>query len=73
MTRVRQMRIHRFGGKEVLQADEVELSQPDAGEVLIRVQAASINPVDYKIRLGKPRSEGRPSSLCARPRRIRRH
>jgi NADPH:quinone reductase-like Zn-dependent oxidoreductase len=53
MTKVRQMRIHRFGGKEVLQADEVELSQPDAGEVLIRVQAASINPVDYKIRAGK--------------------
>jgi NADPH:quinone reductase-like Zn-dependent oxidoreductase len=53
MTKIREMRIHRFGGKEVLQADEVEPSQPDAGEVLIRVHAASINPVDYKIRSGK--------------------
>jgi len=53
MTKVREMRIHRFGGNEVLQADDVEPSQPDAGEVLIRVYAASINPVDYKIRSGK--------------------
>jgi NADPH:quinone reductase-like Zn-dependent oxidoreductase len=52
MTKIRQMRIHRFGGNEVLQADEVEPSQPDAGQVLIRVRAASINPVDYKIRSG---------------------
>jgi NADPH:quinone reductase-like Zn-dependent oxidoreductase len=53
MTKVRQVRIHRFGGNEVLRVDEVDLSQPDAGQVLIRVQAASINPVDYKIRSGK--------------------
>jgi NADPH:quinone reductase-like Zn-dependent oxidoreductase len=53
MSKVGQMRIHRFGGREVLQADEVELSQPDAREVLIGVRAASINPVDYKIRSGK--------------------
>jgi NADPH:quinone reductase-like Zn-dependent oxidoreductase len=53
MSKVRQMRIHRFGGNEVLQADEVEPSQPDAGQVLIGVQAASVNPVDYKIRSGK--------------------
>jgi NADPH:quinone reductase-like Zn-dependent oxidoreductase len=53
MTKVRQIRVHHFGGNEVLQADEVEVSQPDAAQVLIRVQAASINPVDYKIRSGK--------------------
>jgi NADPH:quinone reductase-like Zn-dependent oxidoreductase len=47
------MRIHRFGGPEVLQADEIELSQPDAGQIRLRVKAASINPVDFKIRGGK--------------------
>src|ERR1700722_5819040 len=51
--KIRKVRIHRFGGPEVLQVDEVEPSQPDAAQVLIAVKAASINPVDYKIRSGK--------------------
>lgn len=53
MTKTRAMRIHRFGGPDVLQADEVETSLPDAAQVLISVKAASINPVDYKILSGK--------------------
>jgi NADPH:quinone reductase-like Zn-dependent oxidoreductase len=53
MTKIRAMRIHRFGGPEVLQADEIEPSQPDAGQIHVRVRAASINPVDFKIRTGK--------------------
>jgi len=51
MSRV--IRLHRFGGNDVLRADDVEQSQPDAGEVLVRVRAASVNPVDFKIRSGK--------------------
>ena len=51
MSRV--IRLHRFGGNEVLRADDVEQSQPDAGEVLVTVGAASVNPVDFKIRSGK--------------------
>lgn len=35
-----------------LQADDVEPSLPDAAQVLLRVRAASINPVDFKIRNG---------------------
>lgn len=53
MTAIREFRIHRFGGPEVLQADEVEPSLPDASQVLVAVQAASVNPVDFKIRSGK--------------------
>jgi NADPH:quinone reductase-like Zn-dependent oxidoreductase len=53
MTRIRKMRIHRFGGPDVLQADDVEFSLPDASQVLVGVKAASINPVDFKIRNGK--------------------
>jgi NADPH:quinone reductase-like Zn-dependent oxidoreductase len=53
MTKIRAMRIHRFGGQDVLQADDIELSQPDAGQIQVRVRAASINPVDFKIRSGK--------------------
>lgn len=47
------IRLHRFGGKEVLRTEELDVSQPDAGEVLVSVRAASVNPVDFKIRSGK--------------------
>jgi NADPH:quinone reductase-like Zn-dependent oxidoreductase len=53
MATITKMRIHRFGGKEVIQADDIEPSQPDAGQVLVAVRAASVNPVDFKIRSGK--------------------
>jgi NADPH:quinone reductase-like Zn-dependent oxidoreductase len=53
MAKIREMRIHRFGGPDVLQADEVEPSLPDASQVLVSVKAASVNPVDFKIRSGK--------------------
>jgi NADPH:quinone reductase-like Zn-dependent oxidoreductase len=46
------IRIHRFGGPEVLQLDEIDKPVPGIGELLIRVAAASVNPVDYKIRQG---------------------
>lgn len=47
------IRLHRFGGKEVLRIEDLDISQPDAGEVLVSVRAASVNPVDFKIRSGK--------------------
>ena len=53
MTAIREFRIHRFGGPEVLEADEVEPSLPDASQALVAVKAASVNPVDFKIRSGK--------------------
>ena len=43
MTAIRKMRIHGFGGKEVLRADDVEPSLPNAA-----VRVASVNPVDFK-------------------------
>lgn len=40
------------GGPEVLRVEEVPTPQPGDGEVLIRVRAASINPIDWKQRRG---------------------
>jgi NADPH:quinone reductase-like Zn-dependent oxidoreductase len=53
MSKVLKMRIHGFGGNEVVSADDIEPSLPDAGQILVAVRAASVNPVDFKIRLGK--------------------
>lgn len=47
------VRIHRFGGPEVMQLDQIEQPIPATDEVVIKVFAASINPVDAKMREGK--------------------
>jgi NADPH:quinone reductase-like Zn-dependent oxidoreductase len=44
--------IHSFGGPEVLQLEEQPTPTPAESEILIRVRAASVNPVDYKTRAG---------------------
>jgi NADPH:quinone reductase-like Zn-dependent oxidoreductase len=41
-----------FGGPEVLRVVEVERPEPLPTEVLVRVHAAGVNPVDYKTREG---------------------
>jgi len=41
-----------FGGPEVFERREVERPDLDDHEVLVRVRATSVNPVDYKIRRG---------------------
>jgi NADPH:quinone reductase-like Zn-dependent oxidoreductase len=45
-------RIHRYGGNEEVVIEEVAALAPGAGEVQVRVHAAGVNPVDWKIRSG---------------------
>jgi NADPH:quinone reductase-like Zn-dependent oxidoreductase len=49
--------IHETGSPEVLHYEEAERLEPDEGEVLIRVRAASVNPVDWKQRRGLSQTE----------------
>ncbi|MAM72942.1 NADP-dependent oxidoreductase [uncultured Tistrella sp.] len=46
------VRIHRFGGPEVLVCEEVPRPEPAAGEVLVRVHAVGLNPPDWYLRDG---------------------
>jgi NADPH2:quinone reductase len=46
------IRVHKFGGPDVLQLDEVPDPQPGPGQVLVRIRAAGVNPVDTYIRSG---------------------
>jgi NADPH2:quinone reductase len=44
--------VHEFGGPEVLRLEEVPTPQPGQGEVLVRMHAAGVNPVETYIRAG---------------------
>jgi len=44
--------LHEYGGPSKLKYEDFDDPKPGPGEVLIRVSAASINPVDWKMRSG---------------------
>ena len=50
--KMRAIVIHAYGGPEVMKLEQVARPEPAEDEVLIRVVAASINPVDVAIRKG---------------------
>jgi NADPH:quinone reductase len=46
------IRIHEFGGPEVLKVEDVPEPKPEPGQVVVGVRAAGVNPVDTYIRSG---------------------
>ena len=46
------VRIHEFGGPEVMKLKDIERPAPAADEILVKVYASGVNPVDWVIRGG---------------------
>jgi NADPH2:quinone reductase len=46
------IQVHEFGGPEVLKLEDVPTPKPGAGQVLVRVHAAGVNPYDTYMRAG---------------------
>ena len=46
------IRVHQFGGPEVLKLEDLPTPRPSAGEVLVRIHAAGVNPYDTYMRAG---------------------
>src|SRR5947207_7863793 len=46
------IRIHEFGGTEVLKYEDAPIPKPAPDEVLIKIHASGVNPIDWKIREG---------------------
>jgi NADPH:quinone reductase-like Zn-dependent oxidoreductase len=44
--------VHQYGGPEVLKFEDYPDPAPGPGEVLVRIAATSVNPIDYKRRAG---------------------
>jgi NADPH:quinone reductase-like Zn-dependent oxidoreductase len=51
-TTMKAERVHAYGGPEVLQWEDVPRPEPGENEVLVRVRAAGVNPIDWKLREG---------------------
>ena len=52
MTMMKAIVVHQYGGPEVLSYEDVSKPTPGAGEVLLQVEAAGVNPGETKIRQG---------------------
>ena len=49
---MQRIQYHRYGGPEVMRLEAYQLLAPGKRELLVRVKAASINPLDWKLRQG---------------------
>jgi len=57
MAQMHAVRLHRYGAADELIYEETLRPEPQAGEALVRVYAAGVNPVDWKTRKGQWRRD----------------
>jgi NADPH:quinone reductase-like Zn-dependent oxidoreductase len=57
------VRIHEYGGPEVLKYEDIEVPTPKPTEVLLRVKACALNHLDLWIRQGMPKVKTLPHIL----------
>jgi NADPH:quinone reductase len=50
---MRAVRVHEFGGPEVLRIDELPVPEPGPGEVRVRIEASGVNFIDIYFRSGQ--------------------
>jgi NADPH:quinone reductase-like Zn-dependent oxidoreductase len=53
MKLMKAIRIYEYGGRETLRYEDAPIPEPKAGELLMRVKAAAVNPVDVQVREGR--------------------
>src|SRR5437588_7505912 len=47
------IRVHEFGGPEVLKVEDVPDPKPGPGQLVVRIHAIGVNPVETYVRSGK--------------------
>jgi NADPH:quinone reductase-like Zn-dependent oxidoreductase len=52
MENMKAVRVHNYGGPEVLRFEDAPRPTPGSDELLVKVHAASVNPIDWKVRAG---------------------
>jgi NADPH2:quinone reductase len=61
---VKAVRIHEYGGPEVLVYEEVPTPEPGPAQILVRVEAATVNPIDVAVRENRfPTPKAPPKTL----------
>jgi NADPH:quinone reductase-like Zn-dependent oxidoreductase len=53
MATMKAVRMNDYGGPEVLRVETAERPAPGPGDLLVRVVAAGVNPIDWKVRSGR--------------------